>query len=67
VTTKRIANKTALILWIAETATTPCTFIITTPEINESLGEWIAISREEYEAYIQETIQTIVDRFSEIL
>ena len=37
------------------------------PEINESLGEWIAISREEYEAYIQETIQTIVDRFSEIL
>ena len=37
------------------------------PEINESLSEWIAISREEYEAYIQETIQTIVDRFSEIL
>lgn len=37
------------------------------PEINESLGEWIALSREEYEAYIQETIQTIVDRFSEIL
>ena len=37
------------------------------PEINESLDEWIAISREEYEAYIQETIQTIVDRFSEIL
>ena len=37
------------------------------PEINESLGEWIAISREENEAYIQETIQTIVDRFSEIL
>ena len=37
------------------------------PEINESLGEWIAISREEYEAYIGETIQTILDRFSEIL
>ena len=37
------------------------------PEINESLGEWIALSREEYEAYIQETIQTILDRFSEIL
>ena len=37
------------------------------PKINDELGEWIAISREEYEAYIQETIQTIVDRFSEIL
>ena len=37
------------------------------PEINEGLGQWIAISREEYEAYIQKTIQTIVDRFSEIL
>ena len=37
------------------------------PRINEELGEWIALSREEYEAYIQETIQTIVDRFSEIL
>lgn len=36
------------------------------PEINEGLGEWIAISREEYEAYIQETVQTILDRFSEI-
>ena len=37
------------------------------PKINENLGEWIALSREEYEAYIQETIQTILDRFSEIL
>ena len=36
------------------------------PRINEELGEWIAISREEYEAYIQETVQTILDRFSEI-
>ena len=37
------------------------------PEINESLDEWIAISREEYEAYIQETIQTILKRFSEVI
>ena len=37
------------------------------PEINEGLGEWIAISREEYEGYIHETIQLILDRFSEIL
>ena len=37
------------------------------PKINENLGEWIALSREEYEAYIQETIQTILDRFSERL
>ena len=37
------------------------------PEINEGLGEWIAISREEYEAYIQETIQTILKRFSEVI
>ena len=37
------------------------------PEINEGLGEWIAISREEYEAYIQETTQTILKRFSEII
>lgn len=37
------------------------------PEINESLEEWIAISREEYEGYIHETIQQILDRFSEIL
>ena len=37
------------------------------PKTSENLGEWIALSREEYEAYIQETIQTIVDRFSEIL
>ena len=37
------------------------------PEINEGLGEWIALSREEYEAYIQETIQTIVKQFSEVL
>jgi len=37
------------------------------PEINEGLGEWIALSREEYEAYIQETIQTILKRFSEVI
>ena len=37
------------------------------PEINEGLGEWIALSREEYEGYIHETIQLILDRFSEIL
>ena len=37
------------------------------PEINESLGKWIAISREEYEAYIQETIQMILKQFSEIV
>ena len=37
------------------------------PEINESSGEWIAISREENEGYIHETIQLILDRFSEIL
>ena len=35
------------------------------PEINKGLDEWIAISREEYEAYIHETIQLILDRFSE--
>ena len=37
------------------------------PEINESLGEWIAISREEYEAYIEDTIQMILKRFSEVI
>lgn len=37
------------------------------PKRSEGLGEWIAISREEYEAYIQETIQTILKRFSEII
>ena len=37
------------------------------PEIDESLDKWIAISREEYEAYIQETIQTILKRFSEVI
>ena len=37
------------------------------PKINESLGKWIAISREEYEAYIQETIQMILKQFSEIV
>ena len=36
------------------------------PEINESLGEWIAISREEYEAYIGDAVQMILKRFSEI-
>jgi hypothetical protein len=37
------------------------------PEINEGLGEWIALSREEYEGYIADTIQMILDRLSEIL
>ena len=37
------------------------------PKINENLIDWIAISREEYEAYIQETIQMILKRFSEII
>ena len=37
------------------------------PKIIEVLGEWIAISREEYEEYIQETIQMILKRFSEII
>ena len=37
------------------------------PKRNEDLGEWIAISREEYEAYIGETIQTILKRFSEVI
>ena len=37
------------------------------PKINEVLGEWVAISREEYEEYIQETIQMILKRFSEII
>ena len=37
------------------------------PKINEDLGEWIALSREEYEGYIHETIQLILYRFSEIL
>ena len=37
------------------------------PEINEGAGEWIAISREEYAAYIQETIQMILKKFSEVM
>lgn len=37
------------------------------PEINKGVGEWIALSREEYEAYIQETTQMILKRFLEIL
>ena len=37
------------------------------PKINEELGEWTALSREEYEGYIQETIQTILKQFSEVL
>lgn len=37
------------------------------PEINECLGEWIALSREEYETYIQETIQMILKKFSEVM
>ena len=37
------------------------------PEINEGLGEWIALSREEYETYIQETIQMILKKFSEAM
>ena len=37
------------------------------PKINENLGEWIALSREEYEAYIQETIQMILKQFSKLM
>ena len=37
------------------------------PKINENLSEWIALSREEYEAYIEETIQLILKQFSEII
>lgn len=37
------------------------------PKISENLGEGIALSREEYEGYIHETIQLILDWFSEIL
>ena len=37
------------------------------PKINENLGEWIALSREEYEAYMQETVQMILKRYSEII
>ena len=37
------------------------------PEINESLGEWIALSREEYRAYIEDTIQLILELFSEVM
>ena len=37
------------------------------PKLNEDLGEWIAISREEYEAYIEDTIQMILKRFSEVI
>ena len=34
------------------------------PKTDESLGEWIALSREEYEAYIEDTIQMILKQFS---
>ena len=37
------------------------------PETNESLGEWIALSREEYRAYIEDTIQLILEQFSEVI
>ena len=37
------------------------------PEINQGLGEWIALSREEYEAYIQETIQLILRQFAKVI
>ena len=37
------------------------------PEINEELGEWIALSQEEYEAYIQETIQLILRQFAKVI
>ena len=33
----------------------------------EENGDTVTISREEYEAYIQETTQTILKRFSEII
>ncbi|MBO7252731.1 MAG: zinc dependent phospholipase C family protein [Oscillospiraceae bacterium] len=37
------------------------------PSINEDLTEWIAISREEYEAYVQDTVQMILEQFAEVL
>ena len=37
------------------------------PSFNENLSAWIALSREEYETYIQDTIQLILKRFSEII
>lgn len=37
------------------------------PKISEELGEWIALSREEYNAYLQETIHLLLKRFSEII
>ena len=37
------------------------------PKINEGLEEWIAISREEYEAYIGDAVQMILKQFSEII
>ena len=36
------------------------------PSINENLSEWIALSREEYEAYIGDTIQLILKQFSKM-
>lgn len=35
------------------------------PKTDENLGEWIALSREEYRAYIEDTIQMILKQFSE--
>ena len=37
------------------------------PEINQGLGEWIALSREEYEGYIHETIQLILRQFAKVI
>ena len=37
------------------------------PQVSENFGEWIALSREEYETYIEETVQLILKQFSEIL
>ena len=37
------------------------------PEINEEPGEWIALSREEYEGYIHETIQLILRQFAKVI
>ena len=36
------------------------------PKVNADAAEWIALSREEYEAYIENTIQLILKQFSEI-
>lgn len=37
------------------------------PKLDPDCGEWIAISRKEYETYIRESVELIQKRFSEIL